>query len=138
MIGRRIELARPVRPDAPEFRGAKGETLAEALFDLVPFHEMPTEGDSRAIQSAVHSGEYVGVRLLSPHRGWAAVWHPVLVAAMAQLDFDVATVRTLHHNLHGLVLSGDVQPVATVRQVPGIGGAWHYLLKAPGLLKGSA
>jgi hypothetical protein len=85
----------------------------------------------------VHRGEYVGVRMLSPHRGWVAVWHPVLVAALSQLELEVGTVRMLHHALHNLVLSGDMQPVATVRQVPGIGGAWHYLLKAPGLLKGS-
>lgn len=129
MMGRRIELAWPVRPDAPEFRGPQGQTLAEALRELVPFHEMPTEGDHRAIQAAVHRGEYLGVRLLSPHRGWAAVWHPVLVAAMTQLELEVSSVRMLHHALHGLVLSGDVQPVATVRQVPGLGGAWHYLVK---------
>jgi hypothetical protein len=137
VIGRRIELAWPVRPEAPEWRGQRGESLAEGLRDLVPVETMPTEGDHRAIQAAVHRGEYVGVRMLSPHRGWVAVWHPVLVAALSQLELEVGTVRMLHHALHNLVLSGDMQPVATVRQAPGIGGAWHYLLKAPGLLKGS-
>jgi len=129
VIGRRIELAWPVRPDAPHWVGPRGESLAEALRDLVPFDAMPTEGDSRGIQAAVLRGEYLGVRLLSPHRDWAAVWHPVVVAALTQLELEVATVRTLHHSLHGLVVSGDVQPVATVRHVPGIGAAWHYLLK---------
>lgn len=129
MIGRRIELAWPVRPDAPDWRGEHGETLAEAVWDLVPFSMMPTESDVRAIKAAVDRGEYVGVALLAPNRGYAAVWHPVLVAAVGQLHLDVTTVRALHHVLHNLVLSGDVQPTATVRQVPGIGGAWHYLLK---------
>jgi hypothetical protein len=138
MIGRRIELAWPVRPDAPEWRGAHGETLADALRELVPFDLMPTEGDGRAIQAAMHRGEYVGVRLLAPHRGFAAVWHPVVVAALSQLELDATTVRATHHVLHGLVQSGDVQPAATVRHVPGIGAAWHYLIKAPGLLKGAA
>lgn len=128
MIGRRIELAWPVRPDAPDWIGPHGETLAEALRELVPC-AMPTEGDNRAIQKAVHDGEYVGVRLLAPHRGWIALWHPVMVAAVSQLELDATTVRALHHILHNLVQSGDVQPAATVRHVPGIGGAWHYLLK---------
>jgi hypothetical protein len=129
MMGRRIELAWPVRADAPDWRGPHGETLAEAVRELVRFDMMPTEGDSRAIQKAVHDGEYVGVRLLAPHRGWVAVWHPVMVAAVSQLDLDVTTVRALHHILHNLVLSGDVQPAAVGRGVPGLGGAWHYLLK---------
>lgn len=129
MIGRRIELAWPVRAEAPHWRGAHGETLGEALRDLVPLQGIPRESDASAIQQAVHRGEYVGVQLLAPHRGWVAVWHPAMVAWLSQLELDASTVRMTHHVLHDLVLSGDVQPAAVVRHVAGIGAAWHYLLK---------
>ncbi len=131
MIGRRIEPAWPVRADAPQWRGKHGETLAEALLDLAPMQTMPVESAGRVIQQAVHRGDYVGVKLLAPQRGWLAVWHPVMVAWLSELGLDASNVRMTHHNLHGLVLSGDVQPAATVRHVPGIGPAWHYLLKVP-------
>lgn len=130
MIGAKIERAWPVNPKEPDWRGELGQTLHEALLEAAAADSWPTESDRAAIASQARSGHYQGVRLLSPRRGWVAVWHPALTAYLAEQGLASAHVRDLHHVLHGLVAAGLLQPRAEARSVPGIGQQWHYILKA--------
>lgn len=131
MVGARILPAFPVRPGCPEWKGDHGETLAEALADALGAYSFPVESDRGAVRQAVQAGEYVGVTLLSPRRGWVAVWHPTMAAALGSIGLEACTVAMLHHQLHSLVLAGQLEASARTRDVPGMGTAWHYVLRLP-------
>ena len=130
MIGGKIEAAYPVREDEPDWRDEGGFTLHQALIEMATPHRWPTETERDAIGRQVHAGTYKGMRLLGAQRGWVAVWHPTLVAYVAQLRISCDTQRDLHHALHRLVSAGQLQPCAASRKVPRLGQAWHYILKA--------
>ena len=130
MIGAKIEAAYKVREDAPDWRDEDGFTLHQALIERASPHRWPTETERDAIARQVHAGTYKGMRLLGAQRGWVAVWHPTLVAYVAQLRLNVDCVSDLHHVLHGMVNAGQMEPRATARTVAGLGQAWHYVMKA--------